>query len=451
MCSCHPEPPSAIISITAHSVQPLTHTQQANGAASSGSVSSPPLPCSTISSQIPVCPIRNDTGDVMPLAQAITQLSFLEFLQHCGVPLAPPQLPVPISLLDAAVQTNPPGDVFQDVSTQTCDQQDTLSCDVAVQTSSHGIHTLSLDAAVQTTSPSTMSQHVSTQMGSRLASSFSVDVFVQTPVSSVVLHDDAIQLPITEFFIGCVFSNDPLDRQNFVRQSPSSMQDDIGSDLSSLTCTITRPNLGCVDLVRKLAPRALLQPPPGLEQLAPPSGLATGSHLHTTHGASVSDVHLHELGYVQLFQLRLHSPLLVPPMWDHIIYVQPLQAREVPVLPWWERTILLRQMHVLGLFLFLNRVLSFFRWSTLVNLHLKFTLVLIQLTSISCIINSAFPFLMEPRPGSKISQSYCLRSLWEVPCGYSTGSQRPCSAHLRSVYGVHWQHGPRYLAQKGYF
>ena len=55
----------------------------------------------------------------------------------------------------------------------------------------------------------------------------------------------------------------------------------------------------------------------------------------------------------------LHSPLLVPPMWDHFIYVLPLQAREVPVLPWWERTILLIQMHVQGLFLFLNRVLSF--------------------------------------------------------------------------------------------
>ena len=87
--------------------------------------------------------------------------------------------------LDAAVQTNPPGDVFQDVSTQTSDQQDSsLSFDVAVQTSSHGIHILSLDAAVQTTSPSTLSHHVSTQMGSRLPSSFSVDVFVQTPVRS---------------------------------------------------------------------------------------------------------------------------------------------------------------------------------------------------------------------------------------------------------------------------
>ena len=261
---------------TAYSVEPLTHTQQANGAASSGSVSSPPLPCSAISSQVPACPTRDVAGDVMPLAVAITQVSFFEFLQRCGIPIATPQPsqpPVPISLRDAAVQTTPPCDVSHQVSMQTSDQQDTLSCDVAVQT----------------TSPSTLSQHVSTQMGSRLASSFSVDVFVQTPVRSVVLHDVAIQLLITEFFIGCVFSNDPLDRQNFVRQSSSSAQDDIGSDLSSLTCTITRPNLGCVDLVRKLATRALLQPPPGLEQLAPPSGLATGSHLYTTHGASVSD------------------------------------------------------------------------------------------------------------------------------------------------------------------
>ena len=59
----------------------------------------------------------------MPLAEAITQLSFLEFLQRCGVSIAPrqpSQPPVPISLLDAAVQTTPPCDVSQDVSTQTC-------------------------------------------------------------------------------------------------------------------------------------------------------------------------------------------------------------------------------------------------------------------------------------------------------------------------------------------
>ena len=263
-----------------NSVQSLSYTQEANGVATSGLVSGPPLPCSTICSQVPVCPTRNVTGDVMPLAEAITHLSFLEFLQHCGVSIAPPQpsqLPVPISLLDAAVQATPPCDVSHQVSTQTSDQQVfSLSFDVAVQTSPHGIHISSLDAAVQTTPQSTLSQHVSTQMGSRSASSFSVDVFVQTPVRSVVLHDVAIQLPITEFFTGCIFSNDPLDRQNLVRQPPSSVQ----------------------------GPRALLQPPPGLEQLAPPSGPAIGSHLHTTHGASTTAAPL---------RARLRSAISVTP------------------------------------------------------------------------------------------------------------------------------------------
>ena len=243
--------------------QPPASIQEVDGPASSGVISNSLLSRSAISSQVTADPTRNGTGDVMPLAEAITQLSFLEFLQRCGVSIAPPQPsqpPVPISLQDAIVQTTPPCDVSQEVSTQTSDQQDTLSCDVAVQTSPHGIHISSLDAAVQTTSPSTLSQHVSTQMGSRSAFSFSVDMSVQTPVRSVVLHDAATQLPHTEFFIGCIYSNSPLDRQNSVRQSPPPMQ---GS-------------------------HALLQPPPGLEQPAPPPELAAYSHLLTTHGASAN-------------------------------------------------------------------------------------------------------------------------------------------------------------------
>ena len=76
----------------------------------------------------------------------------------------------------------------------------------------------------QTTSPSTLSQHVSTKMRSRSASSFSVDTSVQTPIRCVVQHDAATQLPLTEFFIGCIYSNSPLDRKNHVRQSPPSLQ-----------------------------------------------------------------------------------------------------------------------------------------------------------------------------------------------------------------------------------
>ena len=59
----------------ATSVQPLASIQEANGAASSGFVSSPLLPRSAINSQVTAGPTRNGTGDVMPLAEAITQLS----------------------------------------------------------------------------------------------------------------------------------------------------------------------------------------------------------------------------------------------------------------------------------------------------------------------------------------------------------------------------------------
>ena len=188
---------------------------------------------------------------------------------------------------------------FQDVSTQTSDQQiSSIFVNVAVQTSSHGIHISSLDAAVQTIPHSTVSQHVSTQMGSRSDSSFSVDMFVQTPIRSAVLHDVATQLPITEFFTGCIFSNDPLDRQNHVLQSTSSVQDDIGSDSSSLTCTLTRSHLGCD--VRNLALRALLQPTAGTRTTCP----AFRSYLCTTHGASVTAAPL---------QARLRSAISVTP------------------------------------------------------------------------------------------------------------------------------------------
>ena len=130
---------------------------------------------------------------------------FLEFLQHCGVSIAPPQpsqLPVPISLSDAAVQATPPCDAFQDVSTQTSDQQvSSLSFDAAVQTSPHGIHISSLDAAVQTTPLLRLSTSPHRWVLAQFPR-FLLIFFDQTPIRSVVLHDVAIQLPITEFFTG---------------------------------------------------------------------------------------------------------------------------------------------------------------------------------------------------------------------------------------------------------
>ena len=370
-------------------VQPLASIQEVNGAASSGFVSSSLSSCSAISSQVTAGPTRIVTGDVMPLAEAITQLSFIEFLQRCGVSIAPPQppqLPVLISLLDAAVQTTSPSDASQDPSTQTSDQPvSSLSFDVAVQTSSHSVRTSSLDAVVQTIPHSTLSQNISTQMGSRSASSFSVDVFVQTPTRSVVLHDVAIQLPNTEFFIGCIFSNDPLDRQNLVRQPPPSVQ----------------------------GPRALLQPPPGLEQPAPPPDLATYSHLHTTHGAST-------ISYL--------SHALQPPVCTTQVGTHPVRSATTAKR---SASTALAGTH--------NPVGSDPRTGTgpfpkpraLVLPMVKFGqsksdgLGHID-TADSDLMHHQFrlsPSSVESRPGAQKSYQHCLRCLWKVSCGYSSGSQ----------------------------
>ena len=76
------------------SVHPLVSTQQINDTTPS---------CSALGSQLlhghtgsPVLsgPTRNVTGEAMPtsLAEALTQLSFLEFVQRCNLLIAPSQL-----------------------------------------------------------------------------------------------------------------------------------------------------------------------------------------------------------------------------------------------------------------------------------------------------------------------------------------------------------------------
>ena len=250
----------------ANPVQLPASIQEVNAPASLGVTSSSLLSRSAVSSQVTVAPTRNGTGGVIPLAEAITQISFLEFLQRFGVSIAPPQSPQPPvsnSLLEAAVQTTTPCNVSQNVSTQTSYHSDTLSCDVAVQMSFFGAPTLSLDAAAQTITPSTLSQHVSTQMGSRSASSFSVDVSVQITAHSAVLIDAATQLNLTEFLIGWIYSDQPVDRRHPFCQSPPSI---LGAHVAPL-------------------------PPPGLEQPAPPPVIATQPQSLT----NVSSSHCHTL------------------------------------------------------------------------------------------------------------------------------------------------------------
>ena len=186
--------------------------------------------------------------------------------------------------MDVAVQTASPCEVSQDSSTQTSDQPvSSLSFDVAVQTSFHSMCSSSLDAAVQTFSHSSLSQDVSTQFGSRPASSFSLDVFVQTPIRSTVLHDTSTQLPLTEFFIGCIFCNDPFDRQR-----SSSAQGDFGSvSLPPLPDNATTCTLSSSMTTSSVLWLHVSCCSHRLEQYAPPPGLAIDAHLCTSHGIPV--------------------------------------------------------------------------------------------------------------------------------------------------------------------
>ena len=160
------------------------------------------------------------------------------------------------------MQTTPPSDASQDVSTQTSDQPvSSLSFDVAVQTSFHSVQSSSLDAAVQTLPHSTVSQDVSTQMGARPDSSFSLDAAVQSR------HRYKAILVVSH----CLHF-------------------------------LTSPDSD--DHVRSLAPRVLLQRPLGLEQYAPPPGLDIDADLCASHGIPVKAARLRP---------RLRSAISVTP------------------------------------------------------------------------------------------------------------------------------------------
>ena len=145
-------------------------------------------------------------------------------------------------------------------------------------------------------------------------------------------------------------------------------------------------------------------------------------------------------------QSRPHSHMSVPPQWEHIMRAQPLPAREVLVLPWRGPTILSIQILVQGMTLSLNGGSSFFLWSTLVNPNLKGTVVLMQPTVISCIINFVFPSFN----GIQTPRAEILLTLSPLPVVgiMQLFFKKPVITYRTSLPCVHRQYGPCYLAQK---
>ena len=226
----------------------------------SSSVSSPQVTRSAISLQVQTGPTCTVTSDFMSatLAEAATQLSFAAFLERCISVSAspPPPLPIPTPPLDAATETIRHIAVSQDVSTQLSHDEFSLRC----------VHPHNPSGILAP--PST--HDVLFPTCSRPVPSLLLDAAVQTPLYSVASHDGSTQLPLTEFFIGCIFSNDPLDRQ----ASPSahcnagSASPPLPADIATL-CSPSSASHASDGHEHTTVPRVLPQPPPGLEKYVP--------------------------------------------------------------------------------------------------------------------------------------------------------------------------------------
>ena len=184
-------------------VQMSASTRESHGAATSSSVSRPQVTHSAINPQVQTGPTRTVTSDFMSAtpAEAATQLSFAAFLERCiPVSASPrPPLPIPTPPLDAATQTIPHIAVSQDVSTQLSLEEFSL----------RPAHPHNPSRALAPPS----AHDVLFPTCSRPVPSLLLDAAVQTPLYSVASRDASTKLPLTEFFIGCIFSNEPLDRQ----------------------------------------------------------------------------------------------------------------------------------------------------------------------------------------------------------------------------------------------
>ena len=83
-------------------------------------------------------------------------------------------------------------------------------------------------------------------------------------------HDASTQLPLTEFFIGCILSNDPLDRQGFAIGTLQCWQRLTCLNLDDIAtlCSPSGESHASDGHEHTTAPHVLLQPPPGLENYA---------------------------------------------------------------------------------------------------------------------------------------------------------------------------------------
>ena len=264
-------------------------------------LSCPQVTHGAISPQVQMGPTRTITSYLLSatLAEAATQLSFAAFLERCISVSAspPPPLPIPTPPLDAATQTFPHTAVSRDVSTQLSFKEFSLR-------SVHPHYPSGVLAP-----PST--HDVLCPTCSRPVPSLHLDAAVRTPLYSVETHDAST---LTEFFIGCILSNDPLDRQdlpsahcNAGSASPPQLADI--ATLATATSTL-RPHMSYYSHHR--VSRRMPVNTPHMVYLLKRTGATSSMYIHLSHAPTATSV---------------------PPKWEHILCAQLLPTREVQVPP----------------------------------------------------------------------------------------------------------------------
>ena len=332
------------------SVQVSASTWELHGAALSSSVSCPQVTHSAISPQVQTGPTRTATSDLVSatLAEAATQLSFAAFLERCIFVHAspPPQLPV---------------------------------------------STPSLDVATQTFSHTAASRDVSTQLSfmESLASPFTLDALCPAcarPVPSLVFTQRyaSTQLPLTEFFLGCILSNDPLDRQAL--PSAHCNADGVSPPQSPDIATLCSPSSAshasdCHE--DTTAPCVLPQPPLGLERYA---------HLCTTHGILVKAAPVRPRLCASISVTTLQPHVSTTEVGTHPVRSATTYKRSASTALAGTHNLVGADPRAGTTVLFPNHEPWFFLWSNLGNPNLTGLVTLIQLTVISCIINTSLSF-----------------------------------------------------------
>ena len=197
-----------------------------------------------------------------------------------------------------------------------------------MKTSFHSVLTSSLDAAVQTSPQSTLSQDVSAQMGSCSPSSFSFDIFVQTPIRS----NGVTRSCHTTTDHGVLYWMYLLERS----PGPPKLRSSAPAISTRSTC-LAAAAAG----TRTAQPRLQI--------------LLLTLTCYTSHGASTISCTSTSPATFSYFSHAPTAACSVPPMGDHTLYDQLLPPKEVLVPPLREPTILLLLILVQEQVVFLHR------------------------------------------------------------------------------------------------